>query len=157
MKNRAEASLTRRQFCGDMALTTAAVVAASQAMTDSTHAQSPDVTYPPVKIEGASALLPGSALLFNYPLPRDAAILVRTDERSFYAYSQKCPHLGCSIHFLTGTNRLECPCHQGSFDVKSGLCLDGPSRRGLNEIVLQVRGGEVWAVGRRREIENPIV
>jgi nitrite reductase/ring-hydroxylating ferredoxin subunit len=157
MKKKHKAALTRREFCGELAGTTAAVVAGSTLLVDDAQAQYPAVAYPPTKIEGASALLPGSALLFNYPQPRDAAILVRTDERSFYAYSQKCPHLGCSIHFSSGMNRLECPCHQGSFDVKSGLCLDGPSRRALNEIVLQVRGGEVWAVGRRREIENPIV
>lgn len=115
------------------------------------------MTYPPVKIEGASTLQPGSAMLFNYPRASDPAILARTDDRTFYAYSQKCPHLGCSVHFSRFGNRMECPCHRGSFDVKSGGALGGPPRRGLDEIILQVRGGEVWAIGRRTELDNPVV
>ena len=147
----------RRRFCSDIALTTAGMVVATEVLSERTYAKSQSVAYPPMRIEGASALRPGTALLFNYPRPNDAAILARTDDRSFYAYSQKCPHLGCSLHFSRVMNQLECPCHQGCFDVRSGLVVQGPPRRALDEIILQVRGGEVWAVGRRSEVDNPIV
>lgn len=150
-------SLTRRQFCNGLALTGAGLVVAAQGVSDAAQAQTPGVGYPPMKIEGASELMPGSAMLFAYPRACDAAILARTDERSFYAYSQKCSHLGCSVHFSRVVNRLDCPCHRGSFDVKSGVAVAGPPRRALDEIILQIRGGEVWAVGRRNEIDIPIV
>ena len=37
--------------------------------------------------------------------------------------------------------------------MKSGFVLAGPPKRPLDEIMLQVRGGQVWAVGRRSETE----
>ena len=148
--------LNRRQFCSGMALTTAGVIAATEMLSERAHAKSQSIAYPPMRIEGASSLLPGTALLFTYPRPNDAAILARTDDKSFYAYSQKCSHLGCSVHFSRALNRMECPCHRGAYDVKSGVAVQGPPRRALDEIILQVRGGEVWAVGRRSEIDNPI-
>jgi Rieske Fe-S protein len=148
--------LTRRGFCSGMLLSSAALVASRRAVANEDSAQSRVVAYPPMKIQGASELRPGNALLFNYPRINNPAILARTDDGSYYAYTRKCSHLGCALHFSRSFNRLDCPCHRGSFDVKSGFVVDGPPRRPLDEIILQIRGAEVWAVGRRTEIDNPV-
>lgn len=150
--------ITRRGFCNVLLLTSAGLmVAAEGTIAEPVAAQSRRLAHPPMKIDGASALMPGSAMLFNYPRTCDPAILARTQDGNYYAYSQKCTHLGCSVHFSQVLSRLECPCHRGAFDVKSGLVVGGPPQRPLDEIILQTRGGEVWAVGRRSEIDNPIV
>lgn len=157
VRSECEQIVTRRKFCSRMLLTSAVVAAATRGVSEAASRQSRVLAFPPMKIEGASALHPGSALLFNYPRMSDAAILARTEDGNYYAYSQKCSHLGCSIHYSRVLDRLDCPCHRGSFDVKSGFVVNGPPRRPLDEIILQMRGGEVWAVGRRTEIDNPIV
>jgi len=144
-------TVTRRGFCNGLLLTSAAlIVAGSQETSGATHGPNPPA-YPPMKIEGAEALIPGTFLLFQYPRRTDAAILVRTFDGRYYANGQKCSHLGCSVHFNRERNCLECPCHRGAFDTKTGTVLQGPPRRSLDHIFLELRGAEVWAVGRAND------
>ncbi|HJQ32044.1 MAG TPA: Rieske (2Fe-2S) protein [Pyrinomonadaceae bacterium] len=145
-----EAQVTRREFCNFLALTSTALFVsaagfAAKAALDSRTTES----FAPAKIEGADALAPGSALNFRYPTEDDTAILVRTREGEYRAYGQKCTHLACPVYFERQRQRLECPCHEGGFDVRTGNVLYGPPPRTLDEIVLEQRGAEVWAVGRK--------
>ena len=105
-------------------------------------------TYPQTAIEGASDLQPGTALNFRYPREEDTAILIRARDGNFYAYGQKCTHLSCPVYYSKEENRLECPCHEGGFDVRDGRVLYGPPPRPLDRIEIEVREGEVWAIGR---------
>jgi len=43
----------------------------------------------------------------------------------FLAFSNRCPHLGCKVHWQAQENRFYCPCHQGVFDP-NGLATAGP-------------------------------
>lgn len=147
--------VNRRRFCNCLWLSSAMLVL-DQAVAKPAVNGGVAVMDQPMRIEGAESLLPGSSLLFVYPTPHDPAILVRTRDHSYHAYCQKCSHLGCSIYFDTNLNRLECPCHQGAYDIKSGFVLGGPPRRPLDEIMLQVRAGQVWAVG-RRSYQEPLI
>jgi Rieske Fe-S protein len=100
------------------------------------------------KIEGAELLMLGYAMTFRYPSERDLAILVRTRDGLYHAYTQNCTHQGCPVNFERAHDRLECPCHQGAYDLQTGEHLYGPPRRPLTRIHLELRpGGEVWAVG----------
>ena len=140
--------VTRRTFCNELLLTTG-VVLATPAAAKVAAAQDSMVAYPPKKIDGAEALLPGSSLYFDYPTRNDAAVLLRTNEGDYKAYSRKCSHAGCSVEFDAPRRCLSCPCHHGAYDARMGYVMYGPPRRPLDEIVLQVRnGGQVWAVGR---------
>jgi Rieske Fe-S protein len=145
-----DAEITRRRFCSCLLLTsTGLLIAATTPGSDAAAQQAPSLAYPPLKIEGAERLMPGSSLLFAYPTANDPAILVRAEDGQFYAYCQRCSHMGCSIYFERASRRLECPCHKGAFDPHTGLVLNGPPLRPLDLIVLQIRaGGEVWAVGK---------
>jgi Rieske Fe-S protein len=140
--------VSRRAFCNGMLLTSAGLVVGPHASSAAAAVQGPEVTGLPMRIEGAEALMPGSSLDFYYPTRNDAAILVRTQDGNFHAYCQKCSHLGCSVYFDRTLGRLECPCHRGAYDAKSGFVLMGPPQRPLDEILLQVRGGQVWAINR---------
>jgi Rieske Fe-S protein len=106
-----------------------------------------------VKLDGAEAMAPGSFLLFNYPSGSDPAILMRTEDGKYYAHGQKCSHFGCSVNFNRERDCLECPCHLGAYDIKNGMVLHGPPRRPLDRIFLEIRGGEVWAVGRTNDYD----
>ncbi|HWW74007.1 MAG TPA: Rieske (2Fe-2S) protein, partial [Pyrinomonadaceae bacterium] len=93
-------------------------------------------------------LMLGYAMTFRYPTERDLAILVRTQDGQYHAYTQNCTHQGCPVNLERSHERLECPCHQGAYDVQTGQNLFGPPRLPLTRINLELRpGGEVWAVG----------
>jgi Rieske Fe-S protein len=147
-------AVTRRGFCNGLILTSAALIVASSQETSAVTPKPAPFSYPPTKIEGAEAMAPGSFLLFAYPKRNDAAILVRTYDGKYYAHGQKCSHLGCSVNFNREHNSLECPCHMGAYDLRSGSVLQGPPRRSLDHIFLELRGGAVWAVGRTNDSDS---
>ncbi len=145
-----EAQVTRREFCNFLGLTSAALFVgsggfAAKAVLDSRETE----TFPAARIEGAESLALNSALNFHYPTENDSAILVRTDAGEFHAFGQKCTHLACPVYFAREHRRLECPCHEGAFDAATGKVLYGPPPRPLDVIAIEVRDGEVWAVGRK--------
>ena len=146
-----EAQVTRREFCNFLALTStalfvSAVGIAGKAALDAGKEPSDAA----MKIDGAQSLAPGSSLNFRYPNEDDTAILVRSADGQYFAYGQKCTHLACPVYFEQKRQRLECPCHDGGFDVRTGNVLYGPPPRPLDQIMLEVReGGEVWAIGRK--------
>jgi nitrite reductase/ring-hydroxylating ferredoxin subunit len=146
-----DGDMTRREFCNGLLLTsTGLLIASTASAAQATECQDRLLAYPPLKIEGAERLMPGSSLYFAYPRSSDPAILVRAEDGQFYAYGQKCSHMGCSIYFERASRRLECPCHKGAYEAETGFVVNGPPMRPLDLIALQVRaGGEVWAVGRR--------
>lgn len=144
-----ELHTSRRAFCTDLLLTSTGLVLAAPTVTKVIAAQDSMVAYPPTRIESAETLLPGSSLYFNYPTRNDPAVLLRSSEGEYRAYSRKCSHAGCSVEFDGPRRCLKCPCHHGAFDARMGHVMFGPPRRPLDEIVLQVRaGGQVWAVGK---------
>jgi Rieske Fe-S protein len=145
-----EAQVTRREFCNFLTLTsTALFVSAAGVAGNAALANREELRHAPLKIEGAANLAPGSALNFRYPNEDDTAILVRAADGQYFAYGQKCTHLACPVYYEQQRQRLECPCHEGGFDIRSGNVLYGPPPRPLDQIVLDVRGDEVWAVGRK--------
>ena len=145
-----EAQVTRREFCNFLGLTSAALFVgaagfAGKAVLDARQSESLPVAH----IQGADQLGPNSSLNFSYPTERDSAILIRTADGAYRAYGQKCTHLSCPVYYSRDHQRLECPCHEGAFDVATGNVLYGPPPRPLDEIQIEVRDGGVWAIGRK--------
>ena len=101
----------------------------------------------PAVVARASELAPGSVTLFTYPTPQDPAILVRTPDGTFAAFSQKCTHLSCAVYYSAENDRLECPCHEGYFSARTGRVLQGPPPRPLPRILLEQRGDDLVATG----------
>ena len=153
-----EAQVTRREFCNFLALTsTALFVSAAGVAGKAALDGRGDRGFARMKIEGAEALTPGSALNFQYPAEGETAILVRAADGAYFAYGQKCTHLACPVYYERQRQRLECPCHEGGFDITNGNVLYGPPPRPLDQILLEVRGSEVWAVGRKAGSHEPNV
>jgi len=139
---------TRRAFCTELLASTGLLLAAPN-LSQVIAAQDSMVAYPPRRIENAETLLPGAGLYFNYPTRNDPAVLLRSSDGEYTAYSRKCSHAGCSVDYDPPSRCLKCPCHQGTFDARMGYVMFGPPRRPLDTIVLQMRaGGQIWAVGK---------
>jgi len=144
-----EAQVTRREFCNFLGFTSAALFLgaggfAAKAALDARKSES----FAAIQINGAESLAPNQSLNFNYPAAGDSAILVRTADGAYHAYGQKCTHLACPVYYAREHQRLECPCHEGAFDAKTGNVLYGPPPRPLETIELEVRDGQVYAIGR---------
>lgn len=89
----------------------------------------------------------GGSLVFDYPAEHDSCVLVRLSNDEFVAFSQKCTHLSCAVIPRPDQGVFHCPCHEGIFDLRTGRALAGPPPRPLPRILLEVRGGEIYATG----------
>ncbi|MEZ5042125.1 MAG: Rieske (2Fe-2S) protein [Saprospiraceae bacterium] len=71
-------------------------------------------------------------------------ILIHTEEGAFYCYEQKCTHLACAVYYKPGTGKIECPCHNGWFDARTGEAIQGPPPRALPSLEVLERDGELY-------------
>ena len=144
-----EAQVTRREFCNFLFLTSSALfVGAGGFAAKAAYDSQQKTEFAAGRIDGAKGLAPGSSLNFSYPAEEDTAILIRSSDGSYSAFGQKCTHLSCPVHYAKAHGRLECPCHEGGFDAKTGEVLYGPPPRPLDKITIEVRNGEIFATGR---------
>lgn len=102
-----------------------------------------------VEIVDLEDLPKGQSVNFHYPTEADTAILVHTISGELKAYNNKCTHLQCPVFYEKEEDILLCPCHKGYFDVNNGQPVAGPPQRELPLIELEVKGGTVYAVGRK--------
>jgi len=151
-----EARVTRREFCNFLGLTSAALFVGAAAFAGKAAFDARGSSeFPSLQIPNAETLAPGTSLNFRYPTRKDSAILIRTMDGALHAYGQKCTHLSCPVYFEQAHQRLECPCHDGAFDPRTGAVLYGPPPRPLDAIKLEIRGdNSVWAVGREASNEG---
>lgn len=120
---------TRRAFCTGLIVSSAGLVLTPPDGNKVIAAQDSMVAYPPRRIEGAETLLPGSILYFNYPTRNDPAVLLRSTDGEYRAYSRRCSHAECFVDVDASSRCLKCPCHQGTFDARMGHVMFGPPRR----------------------------
>jgi Rieske Fe-S protein len=136
----------RRQFAKFLVLTSAGMfVGQIWILLKSWRAREP--AFPEQVIANIADVPVNGVALFRYPGPDDPCILVRLDENRFAAYSQKCTHLSCAVHYVRESGHLVCPCHEGHFSAKTGQVLQGPPPRPLPRILLRRDGTRLLAVG----------
>jgi len=142
-----ERYVTRRQFGKFLVLTSLGMLVGNLWILMRSWWGGKEATLPAQLVARVGEVPPGGARIFHYPGPNDPCLLLLTADGSHVAYSQKCTHLSCAVYPSTDGRRLECPCHEGYFAVEDGRVLQGPPPRPLPRILLERRGGEVWAVG----------
>ncbi len=143
--------ILRRQFSKFLVLTSFGMLAGNIWIWMKSLFAKPAGSFPEVAIAKPSKIGVGDVKLFNYPTANDPCILVRIPSGTLAAYSQKCTHLSCAIYYSREQNRFECPCHEGFFSVENGSVLQGPPPRPLPKVVVEERGGRLYAI---RVIEN---
>jgi cytochrome b6-f complex iron-sulfur subunit len=97
-----------------------------------------------VRLAGVDDVPIGGMAQFTVPGTNLPGILVRVDDSTFAAFEQKCTHLSCAVYYVAERQRIECPCHNGAFDVRSGAVIQGPAPRGLHRFAVEVRDGSVF-------------
>lgn len=66
----------------------------------------------------------------------------RLEDGSFLALWHQCTHLGCTVPWLEGEGRFNCPCHSSIFDV-TGEVISGPAPRPLDIFPIEVEEGRI--------------
>lgn len=79
-------------------------------------------------------------------VPIGAVYLRRTGENSVQAFNVVCPHLGCFVDFVPSKKTYLCPCHGSAFGLDGNIVdrRTSPSPRGLDELEVELRDGQVW-------------
>lgn len=57
--------------------------------------------------------------------------LARLEDGGFLAMSRTCPHLSCTVPWVSSENRFICPCHASEFDLR-GDVISPPAPRALD-------------------------
>jgi Rieske Fe-S protein len=102
---------------------------------------------PMQRIASVDEVPEGSARGFTYPGEHDPCLLVRMTASEFVAFGQQCTHLSCAVIPRPQEGSFYCPCHEGRFDLRTGVPTAGPPQRPLTRILLEMRGREIYAVG----------
>lgn len=141
-----EEEVTRREFVRYLTLGSVGAALGSIGLAAMTRARVPPERRSLAIVELDDIPVAGS-YLFRYPTADDPAIIIRPTEDELLAYSQRCTHLACVVHYEPDQAELLCPCHHGVFDAHDGRNIAGPPPRPLNTIDIELRDGVVWAVG----------
>ncbi len=70
------------------------------------------------------------------------ALLVRTGDSEWRAYSAICTHLNCTVQYQESSRQIWCACHNGLYDL-NGKVVSGPPPEPLEEYAVRVRGDEL--------------
>jgi Rieske Fe-S protein len=89
----------------------------------------------------------GEMVSFSFPGRDDPALAMRLEDGELVGFSSVCTHLSCAVLWRRDQHHLECPCHVGIFDQRTGEVLAGPPPRGLPRIQLEEREDGVYATG----------
>lgn len=151
--------MSRRQFLLTGGATITLVSLGSlPGMADAAQALKAD--YPRRKIGSLSTLKTGVPVAFNYPYPDVRNILVKLGvpggggmgaDKDIVAFNQQCTHMGGP---LDGTYKEQhqvlgpCPLHLTTFDLtRHGMVVSGHATESLPQIVLEINGDDIYAVG----------
>ena len=99
------------------------------------------------RVASVDDLSVSGAVAFTYPTDQEPCLLVRVTTSEFVAFSQTCTHLSCAVIPRPDENSFYCPCHEGRFDLRTGVPTAGPPQRPLTRVVLERRGRDIYAIG----------
>ncbi len=103
-----------------------------------------------VKIASLADCSPWKTIQFTYPTSFDQAILIILPDMEVRAYSTVCTHKGKSLLWDDQLKRLHCPAHDAVFSAETGEKIEGPGGQYLKKIQLQIKEGNIFAVGIER-------
>ncbi len=96
-----------------------------------------------VNIASASSLPSGKMIGIENGGKR---ILIANLNGQFYAIGNTCTHMGCTLSEGTlKKERVQCPCHGSTFDIRDGKVLKGPAKNPEPSFKLKVVGDQVLA------------
>lgn len=109
-----------------------------------------DRLLPPHRIQGeafvcnVSEVPVGGTHPFSVAGSKIPFILIHLNDGSWRAYQQKCTHLSCAVFYQPEADKIQCPCHNGWFDARTGSVLQGPPPRPLPHLEVVIKGEEIY-------------
>lgn len=109
-----------------------------------------DRLFPPHRIQGEEFVCKteevpvGGTRAFTVSGSRIPFILIHLNDGSWRAFEQKCTHLSCAVFYQPAADKIQCPCHNGWFDARTGNVLQGPPPRPLKRLEVVVKGEEIY-------------
>ena len=109
-----------------------------------------DRLFPPHRIQGEAFVCKlsdvpvGGTHPFIVPGVPTPFILIHLNDGSWRAYEQKCTHLSCAVFYQPQADKIQCPCHNGWFDARTGSVLQGPPPRPLPHLEVVLKGEEIF-------------
>jgi nitrite reductase/ring-hydroxylating ferredoxin subunit len=139
--------IERRDFVKFLTLTSLAFAVGQLWIAGKSWLRSRELPPGAKRIASTADLAVGASLVFDYPAPHDSCILVRLSGSEYVAFSQKCTHLSCAVIPRPDQGVFHCPCHEGSFELRTGRVIAGPPPRPLPRIRLQIDEDDIFATG----------
>ena len=139
-----EHSVSRRGFLtgllwtGGIALVGAVVYPITRYLVPPEQAEPDPAT---VNVGKAETFQPNTGTIFK--MGNKPALLLRTKDGDFRAYSAVCTHLSCTVQYRPDLGLIWCACHNGQYDL-SGINVAGPPPRPLTEYKVNVQNGDVF-------------
>lgn len=82
-----------------------------------------------VTLKDAQKLAAGSVLMFKFGA--SPAMLIHHQDGRWIALSAVCSHLGCTVQYEPGPDRIHCACHGGVYNAYTGANVSGPPPKPL--------------------------
>jgi Rieske Fe-S protein len=136
----------RRDFMKFMVLTSAALTVGQLWIGVQNWYRRQRGALPIQRIASIDDVAVGRAIAFTYPDEHEPCLLVRLTTSEFVAFGQQCTHLSCAVIPKPDEGSFYCPCHEGRFDLRTGVPTGGPPRRPLPRVRLERRGPDIYAV-----------
>lgn len=109
-----------------------------------------DRLFPPHRIEGEALVCQAADVPVDGTFPFTVAgskipfILIHLNDGSWRAFEQKCTHLSCAVFYQPAADKIQCPCHNGWFDARTGTVLQGPPPRPLKRLEVVIKDGQIY-------------
>ncbi len=98
----------------------------------------------PVPIGPPDQVPPGGSVTVRFG--RYPALIINTSD-GMRAYSAVCTHFACLVKWNPDSGRIECPCHEGFFNVADGSVISGPPPEGLMPLQVFVQDSTLYIGG----------
>ncbi|SEF59516.1 cytochrome b6-f complex iron-sulfur subunit [Bryocella elongata] len=94
-----------------------------------------------VTLKDAQKLPMGSVMMFKFgPSP---AMLIHHLDGKWVAFTAVCTHLGCTVQYEAGPDRIHCACHGGVYNSQTGANVSGPPPKPLLAYKVAVNDADV--------------
>ncbi|MBS1713103.1 MAG: Rieske (2Fe-2S) protein [Armatimonadetes bacterium] len=94
-----------------------------------------------VTLPDADKLPKGSALMYKFGVR--PAMLIHHKDDTWVSLDAVCTHMGCTVAYDPNADMINCACHGGKYDAKTGENVSGPPPRPLTRYEVTVSPGSV--------------
>lgn len=92
--------------------------------------------------QSAALLASEGSILVTLKGLHDKILVVHRTDRTLYAVSAICTHMGCTVHYDKDMGHLACPCH-GSQYALDGSVIRGPAKQPLRRYDVTMENEQV--------------